>query len=101
MVMLTDKKTFQEFETEALAQGFDEVVERVWPPAIEVAEHTHAFRARAIVIAGEMWLTVDAVTRHIGVGDGFDLAPMVPHSERYGAQGATYWVARQAMPAAH
>jgi hypothetical protein len=40
------------------------------------------------------------VTRHIGVGEGFELAPLVPHSERYGPQGATYWVARQAMPAA-
>jgi hypothetical protein len=32
------------------------------------------------------------------VGDGFELDALVPHSERYGAAGATYWVARK-LPA--
>jgi len=41
-----------------------------------------------------MWLTVDGVTQHLQPGDRFDLPAGRPHAERYGPQGATYWVAR-------
>ena len=41
-----------------------------------------------------MWLTVDGVTQHLQPGDRFDLPAGQPHAERYGPQGATYWVAR-------
>jgi hypothetical protein len=46
-------------------EGFDQVVKRIWQPHITVDEHTHPFDANR------------------------------PHSERYGSQGATYWVARR------
>jgi hypothetical protein len=32
---------FAAFEAEALAEGFDEVLERVWAPGTVLAEHTH------------------------------------------------------------
>ena len=47
-----------------------------------------------------MWLTVDTQTRHLRPGDRFDLAHDVPHAERYGSEGATYWVARRNAAAA-
>jgi mannose-6-phosphate isomerase-like protein (cupin superfamily) len=87
--------TFPEFENEALQLGFDEVIERSWDSHLELGTHTHPFAARAIVVRGEMWLTVEARTRHLRPGDTFELAANVPHSERYGAEGATYWVARR------
>jgi hypothetical protein len=34
-------------------------------------------------------------TRHLRPGDGFQLARDEPHAERYGAEGAIYWVARR------
>lgn len=34
-------------------------------------------------------------TRHLHAGDTFMLARDVPHTERYGPDGATYWVARR------
>lgn len=46
-------------------------------------------------MAGEMWLTVEGSTRHLLPGDRFELAAGVLHAERYGPQGATYWVARR------
>ena len=61
----------------------------------ELAQHTHPFSARAVVVQGEMWLTVAGHTRHLLPGDTFTLERDVPHSERYGAQGAAYWVARR------
>jgi quercetin dioxygenase-like cupin family protein len=42
-----------------------------------------------------MWLTVGAETRHLRPGDVFELERDAPHAERYGVDGATYWVARR------
>ncbi len=86
---------FAQFEAAARAQGFDEVLVREWAPLTVLDTHTHPFAVRAIVVAGEMWLTEGAQTRHLVVGDTFELARDVPHAERYGAAGATYWVARR------
>jgi quercetin dioxygenase-like cupin family protein len=87
--------TFQQFQSDALARGFDEVVVRRWTPNQVVDEHHHPFAADALVVEGEMWLTEASGTRHLLPGDTFALEPDVPHSERYGAEGATYWVARR------
>lgn len=88
-------QAFAAFRRAALAEGFDEVLEREWPADAVVAEHTHPFDAKAVVSRGEMWLTVAGHTRHLRPGDGFELARGVPHAERYGAEGAAYWVARR------
>ncbi len=88
----------QAFDRQALAQGFDAVVVREWAPATVVPAHSHPFDAHALVVAGEMWLTVGNETRHLRPGDGFDVAAGVEHAERYGPQGATYWVARREAP---
>jgi quercetin dioxygenase-like cupin family protein len=86
--------TFETFAAEQRAIGCDEVVERKWRPGTAVDTHTHPFSARALVVQGEMWLTVGERTQHLRAGDRFELARGVPHAERYGAEGATYWVAR-------
>lgn len=78
-----------------LAAGFDEVLERVWAPDTVVGTHTHPFDAEAVVVRGEMWLTVGGETRHLVRGGRFSLARDVPHDERYGAAGAAFWVARR------
>ena len=87
--------TFESFKRDAQAQGFDEVVERSWPPSTVLETHTHAFAVKAMVVEGEMWLTVGDDIRHLRPGDTFALDRDVPHAERYGDQGATYWVARR------
>jgi hypothetical protein len=46
-------------------------------------------------IRGEMWLTVDGYTRHLLPGATFDIPAGTVHSERYGAEGATYRVGRR------
>ncbi|HUN90465.1 MAG TPA: cupin domain-containing protein [Burkholderiaceae bacterium] len=87
--------TYGEFESDALALGYDEVLERQWKPAAVVEEHVHPFAVKALVVQGDMWLTVDGTTRHLRPGDSFEVGHSVPHAERYGDQGATYWVARR------
>jgi hypothetical protein len=88
--------SFSEFEAAERARGCSEVVARSWDADTVQDTHSHPFRARALVVKGEMWLTVDGATRHLQPGDRFDLAAGQPHAERYGPQGATYWVARSA-----
>jgi hypothetical protein len=89
--------TFQAFEADARAQGFDDVLERRWAPATVLDLHTHPFALRALVVHGEMWLTVGNDVRHLRPGDEFALDCEVPHAERYGVNGATYWVARRTL----
>jgi len=91
----SDRFAFEAFAAEARAQGFDEVLERTWPPSTVLGSHTHPFALRARVVQGEMWLTVGNDERHLVPGDEFALDRDVPHTERYGAEGATYWVARR------
>lgn len=88
--------SFDDFSALAREKGFDEVLERRWSPGQIVPTHSHPFAAHAIVVQGEMWLQVDGSSRHLCPGDRFELEPNVPHDERYGAEGATYWVARRA-----
>lgn len=86
---------FDEFAAGSRAAGFDEVVERRWPPGAVLDMHTHDFDVEAVVTEGEMWLTCEGRTRHLRPGDRFALARSLPHAERYGDQGAAYWVARR------
>lgn len=87
--------TFAQFESAAKAEGFDEVLERRWGPDAVVGVHTHPFAVRALMVEGELWLTVDSATRHLRSGDHFELPREVPHAERYGSEGALFWVARR------
>jgi len=87
--------SLESFTAEMKSQGFDEVVERKWAPSMVLDNHTHPFAVRALVTEGEMWLIVGNEERHLLPGDEFTLDREVPHAERYGPQGATYWAARR------
>ncbi len=90
-----DQPSFTEFEAAAHGEGYDEVLERTWNPGVTTAEHEHPFAVKALVVAGEMWLIEPGGTKHLLPGDRFELAASVPHTERYGPEGATYWAARR------
>ena len=90
-----DLPSLAEFEAAARREGFDEVAERAWPAHAVADTHEHPFAVKAIVVAGEMWLTHDGRTLHLRAGDRFELDRAVPHAERYGPEGATYWAARR------
>ncbi|MDB5899975.1 MAG: AraC family transcriptional regulator [Ramlibacter sp.] len=91
---------FAEFEAAERAIGCSQVMARTWEPNSVQDTHTHPFDARALVVQGEMWLTVGDRTQHLRPGDRFALKAGTQHAERYGPQGATYWVARTAQKAA-
>lgn len=87
--------TKAEFEAARRAEGYQEVLERVWAPNTVLDEHTHPFDAKAVVTQGEMWLTCGGETKHLLPGGTFELARNTPHAERYGPEGATFWVGRR------
>jgi len=70
-------------------------VPRDWPAGAVLETHDHPFAVKAIVVAGEMWLTHGGKTQHLKAGDRFELDEGVPHAERYGTAGVTYWAARR------
>lgn len=83
------------FKEQALADGYQEVVERVWAPNTVAETHTHPFTARGLLTQGEMWLNCAGQTQHLMPGDIFNLEAHTPHEEMYGPEGATYWAARR------
>ena len=87
--------TFEAFSAEHRAAGCDEVLERRWQPNIVIDTHTHPFAVQALVVQGEFWLTVGSRVQHLKAGDRFAVDADVPHAERYGAEGAIFWVARR------
>jgi hypothetical protein len=86
---------FDQFAAELRTLGYPEAVVRTWSPLEVVGTHRHPFAARALVVSGEMWLTARGETRHLLPGDEFELDADEPHAERYGDDGATYWVGRR------
>ena len=87
--------SFDEFQAQALAAGYETCLVRTWEPLQANADHQHPFDTHAWVVEGEFWLTLDGQERHLQVGDTFDVPRGVTHRERYGATGAVFWVARR------
>mgnify|MGYP003429153894 FL=1 len=87
--------TYDEFESAARAEGFDEVLVREWQPGQVIDTHRHPFAIKVLVARGEFWLTEGEQVRHLRAGDRFELARERPHAERYGDEGATFCVARR------
>ena len=71
--MNATNRSFDTFQSEALAAGFEEALVREWPPGKTLAAHAHPFASQAVVIKGEMWLTVAGQTRHLLPGHTFAL----------------------------
>jgi len=93
--MVNLHSSYEAFATAARAEGYDEVLVREWQPGQVLDTHRHPFAVKALVVRGELWLTEGEQVRHLKAGDGFELAREMPHAERYGEQGATFWVARR------
>ena len=91
--------SFDVFKSEAIAAGCDEALVREWQPNAVIETHTHPFDAEAVVVRGEMWLTEGDRMWHLTPGSTFRLSAGTPHGERYGADGATYWVGRASVSA--
>ena len=84
----------EDFTAQAMDEGFDEIITREGGPDLHLDSHTHPFDLRVHVARGSLVLTVGDTSRPYQAGEGFRLARNTPHTEHYGSEGATFWVAR-------
>ncbi|WP_322071182.1 cupin domain-containing protein [Paraburkholderia bannensis] len=75
-------------------EGFPEPVLVTREPG-HMDEHSHPFEAKALIVAGEMSISVAGQDRLYRVGDVFHVAANVPHVEHYGPQGVQYLAGRK------
>lgn len=84
-----------EFETECLAQGYSEIVDRRMEPNTTNPEHSHEFDARLLVLEGEMTVTSEGERRAYRTGDSFAMSAGCRHTEQSGPLGAHYLAGRR------
>ncbi|CAN7564018.1 cupin domain-containing protein [Caballeronia sp. dw_19] len=58
-------------------------------------DHAHAFEAKALILEGELTLSIDNKDTRYRPGDVFHLRANETHSERYGPEGVCYLVGRK------
>ena len=93
--MMKSHANLIEFTSQAMDDGFDEVVQKDWAPGLAVEKHTHPFDVRVQVSAGQVQLSLASGTHTFGEGQCFYLERNVEHAEQYGPEGAHFWVARK------
>ena len=92
----------EQFETALRRDGFD-IARQTLPPGAIVAEHTHPFDVRALVLNGEIRLTVEGEEYAYREGDIFVMPAGHRHAEAAGPAGVDYLVGRRPTgePATH
>ncbi len=48
---------FESYRADALARGYDEVLERRWAPGKVTSTHSHPFEVAAVLVQGEMFFS--------------------------------------------
>ena len=87
--------TQQDFEAALKAENYPEVVNITKDVGYQMGEHTHAFDAYALILTGEITLTVNGVAATYKAGETFRLAANTPHLESALSSGVNYLVGRR------
>ena len=83
------------FENSIKSEGYGEIETKGLTAGTSTSEHAHPFHVRALVIEGEISLSVAGVTRTYSKGEEFTMAAGCAHAEQIGAQGVRYVVGRR------
>jgi quercetin dioxygenase-like cupin family protein len=83
------------FEARLRAEGYPEIRANQMPSDCHNAEHTYPFEVLALVLEGEIALTVEGKARRYGVGDAFSMKAGCAHVEDVGPHGVKYLVGRR------
>ncbi|MBU1354839.1 MAG: cupin [Gammaproteobacteria bacterium] len=76
-------------------EGFEPAVTITREGGGMLADHTHPFEAKALVLAGDIRIVTATSERVYQQGEVFHLQAMEPHSEFYGMFGVSYLVGRK------
>jgi quercetin dioxygenase-like cupin family protein len=88
------------FEFALRRDGFT-VERKTVAPSTCAAEHAHPFDVRALILNGEITLTVEGIDYTYRVGDIFVMPAGHRHAETVGPEGVEYVVGRRAIDASH
>ena len=83
------------FEARLKAEGWPEVRTNELPPNRRNPEHEHPFDVLAMVLEGEITLTVEGRSRTYRPGDEFSMKAGCRHVEDIGPAGVKYLVGRR------
>lgn len=75
--------------------GFPGPVEVQQAPNGQLGMHEHPFEVKALVIAGDITIVADEISKTYSTGDVFHLGLQQPHSESYGPEGVKYLASRK------
>jgi quercetin dioxygenase-like cupin family protein len=87
--------TQQDFEAALKAENYPEIVNISKEVGYQMGEHIHAFDAYALILQGDITLTVNGVATTYKTGETFRLAANTPHLESAITQGVNYLVGRR------
>jgi quercetin dioxygenase-like cupin family protein len=87
--------TADEFSRSLRAQGFQELVTVEREPDGVLGLHSHPFESKALILDGEIRITVEGTATTYLPGDVFHLEHSQEHRESYGPQGVRYLVGRR------
>ena len=86
------------FETRLRADGYDDIETKQLPAGTDNTAHDHPYDVCALVLEGEITLTVDGAARAYRNGDVFTMAAGCRHAELIGGEGVRYLVGRRRGP---
>lgn len=87
--------TADQFAQTLLQEGFEPAITLTREPGGMLDDHTHPFEAKALILAGEIGITVAGAEQVYRAGDVFHLPAATLHSEWYGPTGVRYLVGRK------
>ena len=87
----------EHFESALRRDGFDDIERKNLPAGTRVPEHAHPFDVRALVLDGEIRLTVEGDEYAYREGDIFVMPAGHRHAEAVGPDGVDYLVGRRRM----
>jgi len=82
------------FRAKLKAIGCEELITVDWAPGHASKEHTHEFTAYGLIVRGAFTLTTPSGPQRLRVGDTFELAPGIPHTETVNEEGAQVLAAK-------
>ncbi len=86
----------EEFAQTLALQGFEPAVTAQREAHGMLAQHTHPFEAKALILASEIRIAAQCAERTHRSGDIFHRPAHEPITEHYGPEGVTYLVGRKA-----
>src|SRR5689334_24012055 len=84
-----------QFEQKLRASGYPEIRTNQLPANCHNDEHAHAWDVHALVLEGDITLTVEGKAKKYGAGDEFTMTKGCKHIEDVGPQGVKYLVGRR------